>query len=39
MRVQGENSNAYYEMSSIMEGAVRLGSIRVAAAVDNPERQ
>jgi hypothetical protein len=39
MRAQGENLNAYHAMSNTMEGAVWLGSIRVAAAVDNPERQ
>jgi hypothetical protein len=39
MRVQGENLNAYHVMSNTIEGAVRLGSIRVAAAVDNSDRQ
>jgi hypothetical protein len=39
VRVEGENLNAYHTMSNTVEGAVRFGSIRVAAAVDNPARQ
>jgi hypothetical protein len=31
MRVQGENLNAYHAMSNTKEGAVWLGSVRVAA--------
>ena len=38
MRVEGENWNAYYAIPNVMEGAVRLGSLR-AALVDQSERQ
>jgi hypothetical protein len=39
MRVEGENWDAYYAMPNAMEGAIRLGSIRMAAIVDNPVRK
>jgi hypothetical protein len=39
MRFHGENLNAYHAMSNTMERAVWLGSVRVAAAVADPERQ
>jgi hypothetical protein len=38
MRVEGENWNAYYAIPNVIEGAVRLGSLR-AALVDQSERQ
>jgi hypothetical protein len=39
LRVEGENWNAYYAMPETMEGAVPLGSIRIGAVRDNPERK
>jgi hypothetical protein len=39
LRAEGENWNAYYAEPNTMEGAVFLGSIRMAAVVDNPDRK
>ncbi len=39
MRVEGENWVAYYAASKTMDGAVFLGSIRMATVVDNEERK
>lgn len=37
LRHEGENWNAYYAENKSMEGAIFLGSIRMQAAIDNPE--
>jgi F0F1-type ATP synthase membrane subunit a len=39
MRHEGANWTAYYAMPNTMADAVYLGSIRMAAVVDNPERK
>lgn len=40
MRHEGENWNAYYAMPGTMDGAIFLGSIRMAAVSPNyPERK
>jgi hypothetical protein len=39
LRVEGENWNAYYAMPDTMEGAIPLGSIRLAAVRDNSKRK
>jgi hypothetical protein len=38
-RVEGKAWNAYYAMPDTMEGAVPLGSIRLAAVTNHPERK
>lgn len=39
MRAEGHMWNAYYALQETMEGAVFLGSIRLAAVRDNPDRK
>ncbi|MDE2105704.1 MAG: hypothetical protein KGL39_51225 [Patescibacteria group bacterium] len=39
IRVEGECWNAYYAMPETMENAILLGSIRMGAIVNNPDRQ
>lgn len=39
LRHEGELWNAYYAMPGTMEGAIFLGSIRMAAVVDSPARK
>lgn len=39
MRVEGENWNAYYALPDTMKDPVFLGSIRMGAVADNPERK
>lgn len=39
MRVEGENWVAYYALPDTMQDAVVLGSIRMGAVIDNPERK
>jgi hypothetical protein len=39
LRIEGENWNAYYAMPNTMQGAIPLGSIRIGAVRDNPERK
>ena len=38
-RIEGDYWNAYYAMSDTMDGAVQLGSIRMAAVSYNPRRK
>ncbi len=39
MRVEGRCWNAYYALTDTMDGAVYLGSIAMAAVLDNPDRK
>ncbi len=39
MRVEGDNWNAYYAAQGTMDAAIPLGSIRMAAIANNPERK
>jgi hypothetical protein len=39
LRSEGEYWNAYYALPDTMDGAVLLGTIRITAVVDNPERK
>jgi hypothetical protein len=39
LRIEGEFWNAYFAASNTMENAFLLGSIRIAAVADNPERK
>jgi len=39
MRHEGENWNAYYALDETMKDAISLGSIRMAAIVNNPTRK
>lgn len=39
MRVEGENWNAYYALPDSMEKPIFLGSIRMGAVANNPERK
>lgn len=39
MRQEGKSWNAYYAMPDTMDGAIFLGSIRLAAVTNNPERK
>lgn len=39
MRQEGESWNAYYAMPDTMDGAIFLGSIRLAAVINNPDRK
>lgn len=39
MRHEGNWWNAYYAMADSMEGAIQLGSIRMAAVINNPVRK
>lgn len=39
MRCEGENWNAYYALPDSMEVPIFLGSIRIGAIADNPERK
>ena len=39
LRHEGENWNAYYALDETMKDAIPLGSIRMAAIVNNPARK
>jgi hypothetical protein len=39
LRHEGESWNAYYALNDTMEGAIPLGSIRMAAVTNNPPRK
>ena len=39
MRQEGQNWNAYYALPDSMEKSIFLGSIRMGAVTDNPERK
>jgi hypothetical protein len=39
LRHEGGNWNAYYALPDTMDGAIPLGSIRVNAVINNPERK
>jgi hypothetical protein len=39
MRHEGENWNAYYALPDSMQDPIFLGSIRMGAVADNPERK
>lgn len=39
MRVEGENWNAYYALPDSMKNTVFIGSIRMGAVVNNPQRK
>jgi hypothetical protein len=39
MRHEGANWNAYYSLPNSMEASIFLGSIRMGAIIDNPERK
>lgn len=38
-REEGENWNAYYALTDTMDGALLLGSIRMAIIIDHPNRR
>lgn len=39
LRIEGENWNAYYAMPDTMDGAMQIGSIKMAFVADHPERR
>lgn len=39
LRVEGDNWCAYYALPNTMEGAISLGSVRMGAVTDRPERK